>query len=75
MRTLVERLYLKPSPAVVTACNNLKAAGYAIALADFENNPNQTPLVELADIIKVDFRLTSSVERAEFIHRYAETAV
>jgi c-di-GMP-related signal transduction protein len=63
---------VKPNPAVVAACRELKAAGYAIALDDFEDAPEQMQLVELADIIKVDFRLTSSTERADLVRRYGK---
>lgn len=71
-QTVVEVLEtVKPNPAVVTACRELKAAGYAIALDDFEDTPDQFPLIEIADIIKVDFRLTSSAERVALIRRYS----
>jgi EAL and modified HD-GYP domain-containing signal transduction protein len=53
---------------VVRICTELKDAGYTIALDDFTpSNGNAAPLVELADIIKVDFRLTSAAERADII--------
>jgi c-di-GMP-related signal transduction protein len=72
-QTVVEVLEtVKPSPAVVSACRDLKSAGYTIALDDFEDGPGQAPLAELADIIKVDFRLSSSTERAALIRRYGK---
>ena len=43
---------------VITACQNLKQAGYVLALDDFVYQKQLTPLIELAKIIKIDFRLT-----------------
>jgi c-di-GMP-related signal transduction protein len=65
---------VKPSAAVILACQELKSAGYRIALDDFEDRPEQAPLVEIADIIKVDFRLTSTAERALLVERYGSRA-
>jgi c-di-GMP-related signal transduction protein len=36
------------------ACRRLRAAGYRIALDDFEDSPERTPLAEFANYIKVD---------------------
>ena len=72
-QTVVEVLEtVRPSQEVISACKDLKASGYSIALDDFEDSPEQAPLVELADIIKVDFRLTSSNQRAALIRRYGK---
>lgn len=49
-----------PTPKIVEKCRKLKEAGYLIALDDFIYKPQYEPLVELADIIKVDF-LQSSI--------------
>ena len=46
-----------PTAEIVAACRRLKDNGYTIALDDFDFSGGQEPLVELADIIKVDFRL------------------
>ncbi len=40
--------------ALLAACRRLKSLGYTILLDDFEFAPHLQPLVELADIIKVD---------------------
>ncbi len=40
--------------ALLEACQRLKDLGYTILLDDFEYAPHLKPLVELADIIKVD---------------------
>lgn len=47
---------------VIAACRKLKARGYKLVLDDFEFHPGYEPLIELADIIKVDFRITDTAE-------------
>lgn len=49
---------VQPTDEVVVACRELKNKGYTLALDDFVYTDNLTPLIELAEIIKVDFRLT-----------------
>jgi EAL and modified HD-GYP domain-containing signal transduction protein len=60
-----------PDREVVEACRRLKQAGYTIALDDFVDSPRWAPLLDLADIIKVDFRITPPAERAALVTRYA----
>jgi c-di-GMP-related signal transduction protein len=62
---------IKPDQEVIDACKRLKQAGYTIALDDFVDSPDQAPLVALADIIKVDFRLTDRKEQHAIISRHA----
>ena len=50
---------VRPTPEVVKVCSNLKKQGYILALDDFIYDRKFTPLVELVDIIKLDFRLAS----------------
>jgi EAL and modified HD-GYP domain-containing signal transduction protein len=52
-----------PSVDIIEACKKMKKHGYVIALDDFEYAPELQPLVDLADIIKVDFRLTDKAAR------------
>jgi c-di-GMP-related signal transduction protein len=63
---------IKPDKEVIEACKRLKQAGYAIALDDFVDSPDWAPLVALADILKVDFRLTGRTEQKAIVSRYAE---
>ncbi len=53
--------HVTPDDQVIEACRRLKKQGYILALDDFVYHDNYEPLLELADIIKVDF-LESSVE-------------
>lgn len=47
-----------PDGPVIDACRALKDAGYRLALDDFIDGPGMRPLVDLADVIKVDLRST-----------------
>ena len=58
---------INPSSEVIEACQNLKKMGYTIALDDFIFAPKYQPLVDLADIIKVDFMISSREERSELV--------
>lgn len=64
---LLETVY--PDAQVLATVRRLKEEGYTIALDDFANDPAMDPLVDLADIIKVDFTLSSSHEREELAQR------
>jgi len=69
--TVIEVLEtVEPDAPVLTALGELKDAGYRIALDDYVDEPRFAPLVELADIIKVDFRATPAKQRAELVERY-----
>ena len=54
--------------AMVQICRELKAAGYVIALDDFTlKREGPKALLDLADIVKVDFRETSPDERRDIV--------
>lgn len=64
---------VKPSNEIIEAVTNLKSAGYTIALDDFIHDKKMEPLVSLADIIKIDVRLTpidSILKTIRFLSRY-----
>ena len=57
--TVVEILEsVRPTRQLIDACQKLKRGGYRIALDDFIEQPGYEPLIELADVIKIDVRLT-----------------
>jgi c-di-GMP-related signal transduction protein len=57
--TVVEVLEtVRPTQEIVASCHAAKMAGYRLALDDFEYRPELRPLLDLADIVKVDFLLT-----------------
>jgi c-di-GMP-related signal transduction protein len=62
---------INPDGEIIDACKRLKERGYRIALDDFVDSPKWAPLVALADIIKVDFRLTNVKEQREIVSRHA----
>ena len=61
---------VEPEDRVVAACKRLKEAGYRIALDDFAPNDPRIPLVEFADIIKIDILATKPEERAAMMRRF-----
>lgn len=64
---ILENVY--PDHDIINACKKLKQLGYILALDDFVLNPEYHPLIELADIIKVDFLLTKSEERESIMEK------
>jgi EAL and modified HD-GYP domain-containing signal transduction protein len=69
--TVVEILESVPVDAeVVSACQRLKEAGYLIALDDYVSDDPREPLAEMADILKVDLKLTTVVQRAALIKKH-----
>ena len=62
--TVVEILEgIEPDPQVESACRKLKQKGFTIALDDFVYDPKYESLLNLADIVKVDFLITPEKER------------
>jgi c-di-GMP-related signal transduction protein len=60
---------------VIAACRRLKDAGYLIALDDFEPIDIREPLIDVADIIKVDIRQTQLDQAAAMVVRYAPSRI
>jgi c-di-GMP-related signal transduction protein len=58
---------VEPDDAVVEACRRLKEQGYVLALDDFVFDERYRPLIELADIIKVDFTQTRGDVRRHIV--------
>ena len=56
-----------PTPEIIEAVRELRAAGYMIALDDFLARDTTHPLIPLSDIIKVDFAGTTPLERRDII--------
>ncbi len=54
---------ITPDDEVLASCRSLKSMGYLLALDDFVCADGFESLLELADIVKVDFRLTTEQER------------
>jgi c-di-GMP-related signal transduction protein len=60
---------IQPTEEILVLCRKLKAQGYTIALDDFVYSSKYLKLIELADIIKVDFQVTKGYERKKVMDR------
>lgn len=70
-RTVAEILEtIEPDETLIASCHRLKASGYLIALDDFTMDDPRESLVALADIVKVDLRLSPVSELAALMARY-----
>lgn len=58
---------VQPTDVVVESCRKLVEKGYILALDDFVFAENLAPLIKLAQIIKVDFRLTPLEQIMEMV--------
>lgn len=75
-RVVIEILEtVTPDAAVVTACGKLKAAGYQLALDDFNFLRPPEPLIALADYIKVDLLATPSGTCARLAEKYGRRGI
>src|SRR5205085_1272754 len=54
---------VRPDREVLRACRKLKERGYTLALDDYVDDECMAPLLELADIVKVDFVSVRGDER------------
>ncbi len=61
---------IEPDPEVINACSRLKKAGYTLVLDDFVYRVQYADLMNLADIVKVDFLSTSAEERRQVLSRF-----
>ena len=66
---------IKPDEEIIRACRALKEKGYQLALDDFEDTADWAPLVEIADFIKVDFRLTPPPQQRSLAARYTARGI
>jgi EAL and modified HD-GYP domain-containing signal transduction protein len=60
-----------PTVDVLEACRTLSQQGYILALDDFIFAKNLIPLVELVNIIKIDYRLSTTDEIERTLYRLA----
>jgi c-di-GMP-related signal transduction protein len=63
---------VEPTPALLAACVKLKQAGYLLALDDFVFQTEFIPLLDICDIIKVDFLTTIGHDRKKIMHDIGE---
>lgn len=60
---------VEPTKEVILACKSLKEKGYTLALDDFVLKEKFMSLVNLSDIIKIDFMITKGLYRKEVIEK------
>jgi c-di-GMP-related signal transduction protein len=58
---------VRPSSEVIAACQALQQKGFVLALDDFVFHDDLQPLIALAKIIKIDFRLTPITQIADLL--------
>jgi EAL and modified HD-GYP domain-containing signal transduction protein len=63
---------VEPTESVIRACNSLKEKGYVLALDDYEFQDNYSSLIEIADIIKIDFQRVNYDKQREMLKLYKE---
>jgi EAL and modified HD-GYP domain-containing signal transduction protein len=74
--TVIEILEtVEPDTEVLAACRKLRDLGYVIALDDFVYAEKFRPLVELANIIKVDFKLTGPGDRRQAVVQFSPLGI
>lgn len=68
--TVIEILEdIEPTAELIAACQEMTLNGYSFALDDFTYHPKLDPLIELADIIKFDFQLSSLEEIQTYLEQ------
>jgi EAL and modified HD-GYP domain-containing signal transduction protein len=66
---------IEPDAEVLAACRKLKDLGYVIALDDFVFAEKFRPFVELANIIKIDFKLSAPSDRRQAVAKFAPLGI
>lgn len=61
---------IMPTREIISACKKMKQKGYMLVLDDFEYKPGYQELIDMADVIKIDFMATKGEERRTVIERY-----
>lgn len=75
-KTVVEILEdVRPEEDVINACREMADRGYCLALDDFFFRPEYMPLISLAKIVKIDFRLTPPEEICGLVKRLSHNGV
>jgi c-di-GMP-related signal transduction protein len=69
--TVIEILEtVEPTADLIALCSCIHEQGYTIALDDFVDSPQFEPLTRLAQLIKVDMRLTGKREQERLLRTY-----
>jgi EAL and modified HD-GYP domain-containing signal transduction protein len=69
--TVIEILEsVEPTSDLIALCRAIRDKGYTIALDDFVSSPQFEPLTRLAQLIKVDVRITGKPEQERLLRTY-----
>lgn len=63
------------TPEIVDVCKTLKSSGYMLALGDFHYSATWEPVIEIADILKIDIKSSSKNEVEAYATKYASENV
>ena len=63
---------ITPTPELIRACDEMIRAGYTLALDDFTYTDAMEPLIAMAHIIKMDFRLTSQKDIRHYLKKLSK---
>ncbi len=66
---------VSPDEDVMAACWRLKRAGYTLAIDDFSLDDPRRALADMADIVKIDFRLTAPAAQVHELERLRRRGV
>ena len=66
---------VEPTEDILSACKGLKEAGYLLALDDFVYEDRFEPLLDLADIIKVDLIISDERQRERIVARARQSGI
>lgn len=66
---------IEPDDTIITACKRLKQLGYTLVLDDFVYNERFDPLVQIADIIKIDFLNTLVNNRRAIVEKFKKNNI
>jgi len=59
-----------PTCDFLSLCRSIQQQGYSLALDDFTGQPELAPVAEIANVIKVDMRLSSREEQERLLQTY-----
>lgn len=60
-----------PDEKIIECCREFSSMGYVLALDDFTYTPEIEPLIDLSDIIKVDFMLSTKEQIEDYAARFS----
>jgi EAL and modified HD-GYP domain-containing signal transduction protein len=64
-----------PTADLVALCQSIRKQGYTLALDDFADEPAFAPLARIANVIKVDLRLSSRKQQGDMLRTYKPRGV